>query len=311
MKNIGIKGIGHYLPKTVVTNKDLEEKLDTNDEWIKTRTGIEQRHIADDSETVAFMGGIAAESAIKNAGISADEVDLIIVASVTQEQRFPSVANQIQEKLGINNIPTYDLSAACSGFMYGMIQAYHFLLSDTYKNILVIGSEKLSSITDWNDRSTAVLFGDGAGAVVMGNVGEGKGVLSFEIGSDGSGGKHLYNDPYIIMNGREVFKFAVRQMPNSAEAVVKKAGLTPDDVDFLVPHQANIRIIDAARERLGLPEEKVSTTVKLHGNTSGASIPLALSHEITSGKINEGDIVVLVGFGGGLTWGAICLKWGK
>lgn len=311
MKNIGIIGIGTMLPKKVVSNKELEKIVDTSDEWIVTRTGIESRHIADESENVVSLGSGAALSALENADLRPEDIDMIIVATATQNKRFPSVANQIQAELGIKNIPTFDLAAACSGFIYGIVQAYHYLLADTYKKILVIGTEKLSSITDWSDRTTAVLFGDGAGAVVLGEVSPGRGILSFELGSDGTGGNYLYNDPHIIMNGREVFKFAVRQMPNSAEAVVRKAGLSLEDVGFLVPHQANIRIIDAARERLGLPIDKVSTTIKMHGNTSSASIPLALSHEIASGKIQEGDVVVLVGFGGGLTWGAICLRWGK
>lgn len=310
MKNIGFKGIGSYLPKSILTNFDMEKEMETTDEWIRTRTGIEQRHIASEEETATTMGLEAAKVAIKNANINTEDIDMIIVASVTPTHKFPSIANEIQAELGIANIPTYDLSAACSGFIYGIIQAYHFLLTDAYKNILVVGTEKLSKLIDWNDRSTAVLFGDGAGAAIIGEVANGRGILSFELGSDGRGGKHLYDNPHIVMNGKEVYKFAVKQMPDSSMKVIEKAGLQKEEVDFLVPHQANIRIINAARERLGLPENKVSTTVKFHGNTSSASIPLALDYELKNGNIKDDDIIVLVGFGGGLTWGAVCLKWG-
>lgn len=311
MKDVGILGVGSYLPKNIVTNFDLEQQLDTNDEWIRTRTGIKQRHLANEEETLVKMGSEAAKKALSHANLNPTDIDLIIVASVTQTQRFPSLANKIQEELDLSDIPSFDVSAACSGFIYGMVQAHQFLFSNTYQHVLVIGAERLSDITDWNDRSTAVLFGDGAGAVILGEVSEGKGILSFDLGSNGSGGKHLYGDPLIFMNGREVFKFAVRQMPESSMRVVEKAGLNKEDVDFLIPHQANIRIIDAARERLELPIEKVSTTVQQHGNTSSASIPLALCYEVEQGNIEDGDVLVMVGFGGGLTWGSICLVYGK
>jgi len=311
MKHIGIKGIGTYVPFKIVTNHDLEKKMDTNDEWIRTRTGITQRHFAEGDENVVSMGVKAAQKALDSAGIKAEDLDMILVATATANHRFPSVANQIQRDLGIKGIPTMDLAAACAGFMYGVINAYHFISAGTYKHILVVGTEHLSQLINWEDRTTAVLFGDGAGAAVVSEVSEGKGILSFELGSDGNGGKHLYDNPHIVMNGREVFKFAVRQMPESSMNVIEKAGLQKEDVDFLVPHQANIRIIDAARERLGLPEERVSTTVSRYGNTSAASIPMAIDYELQQGKIKDGDTIVLVGFGGGLTWGAICLVWGK
>ncbi|HET7522363.1 MAG TPA: beta-ketoacyl-ACP synthase 3, partial [Bacillales bacterium] len=201
--------------------------------------------------------------------------------------------------------------AACAGFMYGMVTAKQFIDNGTYQHILVVGAEKLSKIVDWTDRSTAVLFGDGAGAAVLGPVSEGKGILSFELGADGSGGKHLYQDQYIKMNGREVFKFAVRKMGQTAVNVVEKAGLRKEDIDFLVPHQANVRIMEAARERLGLPKEKMAVTVHKYGNTSSASIPIALVEELEEGKVQDGDVVVMIGFGGGLTWGGIVLRWGK
>lgn len=309
--NAGIKGIGRYLPERIVTNQELEQKMDTTDEWIRTRTGIEERRIADDSMKTSDMAYEAARNAIDNAGISPEEIDLILVATVTPDQPFPTVSCILQDRLGAKKAAAMDLSAACAGFMYGMVTAKQFIESGTYKHILVVGVEKLSKITDWNDRNTAVLFGDGAGAVVLGPVSEGRGILSFELGADGTGGKHLYQDEYIIMNGREVFKFAVRQMGESAVNVLEKAGLSKTDVDMLVPHQANIRIMEASRQRLELPEEKMSKTVHKYGNTSAASIPISIVEELEAGKINDDDLIVMVGFGGGLTWGAIALRWGK
>ncbi|WP_170008666.1 beta-ketoacyl-ACP synthase III [Bacillus fonticola] len=310
--NAGIHGVGRYVPEQVLTNYDLEKRMDTSDEWIRTRTGIEERRIAPDDIDTSHMAERAARIALDNAGVSGEDVDLIIVATVTPDQPFPSVSCQLQERLGATKAAAMDLSAACSGFMYGIVTASQFIQTGAYRHILVIGVEKLSKITNWEDRNTAVLFGDGAGAVVMGPVSEGKGILSYDLGSDGSGGKHLYQEGDLLyMNGREVFKFAVRQMGESCVNVIDKAGLTKDDIDFLVPHQANIRIMNAARERLNLSEEKMSKTIKKYGNTSAASIGISLAEEVEAGKIKDGDHIVLVGFGGGLTWGAICLKWGK
>jgi 3-oxoacyl-[acyl-carrier-protein] synthase III len=309
--NAGITGVGRYLPDNIVTNLDLEKRMDTSDEWIRTRTGIEARRIAGDDMDTSDMAYRAAVEAIDNAGITAEDLDLILVATVTPDQPFPTVACMLQDQLGAKKAAAMDLSAACAGFMYGMVTAKQFIEAGTYKNVLIVGVEKLSKITDWQDRNTAVLFGDGAGAVVMGPVGEGKGVLSFELGSDGSGGKYLYQEDYIVMNGREVFKFAVRQMGESSINVLEKAGLSKEDVDFLIPHQANIRIMEAARQRLELPVEKMSKTVHKYGNTSAASIPISLAEELDAGKIKDGDIVVMVGFGGGLTWGAIAMRWGQ
>ncbi|PHA01443.1 3-oxoacyl-ACP synthase [Bacillus pseudomycoides] len=309
--NVGILGIGRYVPEKVVTNHDLEKIMDTSDEWIRTRTGIEERRIADDTIDTSHMAVEAAKKALEHAGMSGEEIDLILVATVTPDRSFPAVACVVQEQIGAKHAAAMDLGAACAGFMYGMITAQQFIQTGTYKNILVIGSDKLSKIVDWNDRNTAVLFGDGAGAVVMGAVSEGKGVLSFELGADGSGGKHLYQDEYVIMNGREVFKFAVRQLGDSCLRVLEKAGLTKEEVDFLVPHQANIRIMESARERLNLPQEKMSTTISKFGNTSASSIPIAMVEELQNGRIQDGDLIILVGFGGGLTWGAVALRWGK
>ncbi|MDM5198612.1 beta-ketoacyl-ACP synthase III [Fictibacillus enclensis] len=309
--NAGIIGLGAYVPEKVLTNFDLEKMVDTSDEWIRTRTGIEERRIAADDVNTSHMSEQAAREALENAGLSAEELDLIIVATVTPDSPFPSVACLIQERLGAVHAVAMDISAACSGFMYGMVMAKQFIESNTYKNVLVVGAEKLSKITDWNDRNTAVLFGDGAGAAVMSRVSEGRGILSFELGSDGRGAKHLYQDKYLHMNGREVFKFAVRQMGESSMNVVEKAGLTKDDVDYLIPHQANIRIMEASRERLELPKEKMAVTVNKYGNTSSASIPMAISDALKNGKIKDDDLLVLVGFGGGLTWGAVALRWGR
>ncbi|WP_163101587.1 beta-ketoacyl-ACP synthase III [Peribacillus alkalitolerans] len=309
--NAGILGVGRCLPERIMTNFDFEKILDTSDEWIRTRTGIEERRIAGDDMNTSDMAYEAALKAIENAGITAEDLDLILVATVTPDQPFPTVSCMIQERLGAKKAAAMDLSAACSGFMYGAVTAAQFIQSGVYKNILVVGVEKLSKITDWNDRNTAVLFGDGAGAVVIGPVSEGKGILSFELGADGSGGKHLYQDKNLHMNGREVFKFAVRQMGESCIEVLNKAGLNKEDVDFLIPHQANVRIMEAARERLELPIEKMSKTIHKYGNNSAASIPIAMVEELEAGKIKDGDLIVMVGFGAGLTWGAIALRWGR
>jgi 3-oxoacyl-[acyl-carrier-protein] synthase III len=279
--NAGLLGVGKYVPSHILTNADLEKRMDTSDEWIRTMTGIEERRIAADDMDTSHMAYNAAVNAIENSGVSPEEIGLILVATVTPDRPFPSVSSMLQEQLG------------------------------TYDYVLVVGVEKLSKITDWDDRNTAVLFGDGAGATVVGKVSEGRGILSFELGADGSGGKHLYQDEKLIMNGREVFKFAVRQMGQSALNVIEKAGLGKDDVDYLIPHQANIRIMEASRERLGLPIEKMSKTIQKYGNTSAASIPISLVDDLAEGKVKDDDVIVFVGFGGGLTWGAICMRWGK
>lgn len=307
----GIIGIGRYLPERIVTNQDLEKMMDTSDEWIRTRTGIEERRIAADDVNTSDMAYAAALKAIESAGITPEEIDLILVATVTPDTPFPSVSCRIQERLGATKAAAMDISAACAGFMYGIVTAKQFIETSVYKNVLVVGVEKLSKITDWNDRNTAVLFGDGAGAAVIGPVSDNRGILSFELGADGTGGKHLYQEEYIIMNGREVFKFAVRQMGESCLNVLEKAGLSKEDVDFLIPHQANIRIMEASRQRLELPVEKMSKTVHKYGNTSAASIPISIVEELEAGKIKDDDVIVMVGFGGGLTWGAIAIRWGK
>ncbi|TQR28901.1 ketoacyl-ACP synthase III [Lysinibacillus sphaericus] len=311
--NAGIIGIGKYVPEKVVTNFDLEKMMDTSDEWIRTRTGIEERHFAADDQETSDLAVAAAKEAIAKAGITAEEIGLILVATVTQDQNFPSVACMVQEQIGAVNAAAMDQAAACAGFIYSLVTAKQFVESNAYKYVLVVGVEKLSKVLDWEDRNTAVLFGDGASAAIVGPVSEGRGILSFELGADGTGGKNLYltQQDTIAMNGREVFKFAVRQMGESAVNVLEKAGLTKDDVDFLVPHQANIRIMESARERLELPPEKMSKTIRKYGNTSAASIGISLVDELEAGKIKDDDLLVLVGFGGGLTWGAVTIRWGK
>lgn len=309
--NAGILGMGRYLPDRVLTNQDLEKMVDTNDEWIRTRTGIEERRIASDDIDTSDMAYFAAQKAIENAGITPEDLDMIIVATVTGDRPFPSVSCYIQERLGAKKAACMDIGAACAGFMYGVVTAKQFVDTGAYQNILVVGVEKLSKITNWEDRNTAVLFGDGAGAAIVGPVSDGRGILAFELGADGVGAKHLYQDEYLIMNGREVFKFAVRQMGESCVNVIEKAGLAKDDIDFLIPHQANIRIMESSRQRIELPEEKMSKTIKKYGNTSSSSIPIALVEELEAGKIKDDDVIVMVGFGGGLTWGAIAIKWGR
>ncbi|MFE4203005.1 beta-ketoacyl-ACP synthase III [Aneurinibacillus aneurinilyticus] len=308
---VGVLGLGVHVPAKIVTNSDLAEMMDTSDEWIRTRTGIEKRHIASKDERTSDMATIAAEKAIKDAGLTVEDIDLILVATATPDYMFPSTACLVQDKLGARNIGAMDISAACSGFIYGMITAKQFIETGAYRHVLVIGAEKFSEIVDWADRNTAVLFGDGAGAVVLGPVSEHKGIRSFELGADGSGGQHLRTDKKVKMNGREVYKFAVRQVPKTILRVIEQANVTIDDIHMIVPHQANIRIIKAAQEKLGIEDQRISVTVDRYSNTSAASIPLSLHHEVTTRRINDGDTLVLAGFGGGLTWASLVIRWGK
>ncbi|SFG35631.1 3-oxoacyl-[acyl-carrier-protein] synthase-3 [Planifilum fulgidum] len=326
MKPVGIIGTGSYLPEKVLTNKDLETMVDTTDEWIVSRTGIRERRIAAEEQASSDLAAEAARRALESAKVTADQLDLIIVATVTPDMMFPATACLLQDRLGAKKAAAFDLSAACSGFLYGIATASQFIQSGMYRYALVVGVDCLSKITNWEDRNTCVLFGDGAGAVVLGPVEEGSGFLSFELGADGSGGdllklpaggsrmpasRHTVDERLhtISMAGREVFKFAVRVMGNAAEEALSKAGMKKEDIDFLVPHQANIRIIDAAVERFGLSEEKVIVNLDRFGNMSSASIPVALDEAVHQGRIKKGDTLVLVGFGGGLTWGAAVLKW--
>lgn len=324
--NVGILGTGSYVPDKVLTNLELEKLVDTSDEWIVSRTGIKERRIASREQASSDLAFIAAQKALEKADISPEELDLIIVATVTPDHSFPSTASILQDKLGARKAGAFDLSAACSGFLYGLATGSQFIKTGVYKYVLVIGVETLSKITDWKDRNTCVLFGDGAGAAVLGPVDEGYGFLSFELGSDGSGGNLLKQQAggsrlpateetviqglhYIQMAGSEVFKFAVKIMEQASIRIIDKAGLKKEDIDFLVPHQANLRIIDYAVKRLNLDNDKVIVNLDRYGNMSSASIPIALDEAIKEKKIKHGDNVILIGFGGGLTWGGTVIKW--
>ncbi|MBD8838073.1 ketoacyl-ACP synthase III [Paenibacillus sp. CFBP 13594] len=326
LRPVGIIGTGKYVPEKILTNSDLEKMVDTNDEWILSRTGIKERHIAAPEQATSDLAYEAAIKALESAGMTGSDLDLIIVATITPDSSFPSTACILQDKLGAKGAAAFDLSAACSGFVYGLASATSFIQSGMYNNALVIGADCLSRITDYTDRNTCVLFGDGAGAVVVGEVPEGRGFKAFDLGAEGAGGSLLQMEGggsrlpataetvenkkhYINMNGREVFKFAVRVMGTATIEVLRKAGMERTDVDLFVPHQANIRIIQSAMQRLELPEEKVVVNVDKYANTSAASIPLALVEAAEEGRMKAGDTVLMVGFGGGLTWGASVLVW--
>ncbi|MGF1678127.1 MAG: beta-ketoacyl-ACP synthase III [Candidatus Methylacidiphilales bacterium] len=320
-----IVGTGKYTPEHILTNADLEKKVDTSDEWIVTRTGIRERRIASERETSSFMGARAAEKALLEAGVSAAEVDLILVATVTPDATFPSTACYIQNEIGAKNAAAMDLQAACSGFLYGLVLASQFLTNGKYKNILVIGTEKLSSIIDWSDRNTCVLFGDGAGAALVQPARDGSKLLSYDLGADGTLHEILYlmnghtrgprdeapleGPHYMMMQGQEVFKKAVNAMYGSAFKVLGEAGLTAADIKCVIPHQANIRIIDAICDRLELPTEKRFINVQRYGNVSAACIPIALDEARSHYDLQPGDKILLVAFGGGLTWAAAVLEW--
>ncbi|WP_068774589.1 beta-ketoacyl-ACP synthase III [Paenibacillus sp. FJAT-26967] len=323
---VGVLGTGKYVPERVLTNKELETMVETNDEWIVTRTGIRERRVAAPDQATSDLALEASRIAIQNAGITADQIDLIIVATISPDMAFPSASCILQDKLGAKNAAAFDLAAACAGFIYGLANAANFIATGTYKYALVVGADTLSRITDYTDRNTCILFGDGAGAVVIGAVPEGRGFRSFELGADGSGGNLLkiagggsrfpasaesidQRLHYIHMAGNEVFKFAVRIMGSAAEDALAKAGLEKDDIDLLIPHQANIRIIQSALNRLGLTEDKCMINLDSYGNMSAASVPVALAEAVEQGRLQEGDTTVLVGFGGGLTWGASVLVW--
>ncbi len=329
MPNAGITGIGSYLPPRVLTNRDLEQVVDTSDEWITTRTGIKERRIALEEQAASDLAVKAAEKALEDAQLDAKQIGLIIVATVTPDMFFPATACLVQDKIGATNAAAFDLEAGCSGFVYALSVATQFINAGVYQNVLVIGAETLSKITDWSDRNTCVLFGDGAGAVVVSNIGdENRGILANYLKADGSGGELLLVPAggsrlpvtkdtvekrlhYINMNGSEVFKFAVKIMGCAAKNVVKLAGLKLSDVDYLIPHQANRRIVDAAIKRLKLSPDRVYMNLDKYGNMSSASIPVALDEAVKKGFIKKGDTVLMVGFGAGLTWGASVLRWIK
>lgn len=325
-KKVGIIGLGKYLPDSILTNADLEKMVDTSDEWIVERTGIKQRRIARDDEATSDMALAAAEKALENAKLKAKDLDLIIVATITPDMFFPSTACILQKRLQVDHIPAFDINVACSGFIYGLVLAGQFIKAGTYKYVLVVGAEKMSSVTDWSDRSTCVLMGDGAGAAILGEVKEG-GILSAYLGADGSKGDLLKMPAggsrmpasiesvqgrlhFVKMQGNELFKHAVKIMADAALKATEPLGLKGDDIDLVIPHQANIRILRAVAKRMGIdPDKKLYLNIEKYGNMSAASSAVALVEAVEEGRIKKGDTILLDAFGAGLTWGAIVIKW--
>ncbi len=318
LRRAGILGVGSFLPPKIVTNDELAARMDTTDDWIVSRTGIRERRVVEPGVLTSDLAVEAAARALDDAGLTAADLDLIVVASSTPDYpgSFPSTASVVQSRLGAKTAAAFDLGAVCSGFAYALHVAAQMVISGANRCVLVIGAETLSRVTDWDDRSTAVLFGDGAGAAVVGEVAEG-GYLGGLLGADGSGGPLLCisrggdTPGKIYQNGKEVYKFAVTMMGEAAVQAVENAGLTLSDVDLLIPHQANIRIIDKAAERMGLPREKVMVNLDKYGNTSAATIPIALDEAVKTGRVQTGSLLVTVGFGAGLTWAANVLRWSK
>ena len=314
-----IIGTGSYLPEKVVTNDDLARMIDTSDDWIRTRTGIQSRHVAADGQLASDLALPAAQRALQSARVDAADIDLIIVATTTPDIIFPSTACILQSKLGVAGCPAFDVQAVCSGFVYALTIADLFIRAGQARTVLVVGTEVYSRILDWSDRGTCVLFGDGAGAVIVASS-ENPGILAAKLHADGShkgmlcvpgsvnGGK-VSGSPFVHMDGAAVFKFAVRVFEDGANEVLQTAGLTVSDLDWFIPHQANIRIMEATARKLGLPMEKVIATVHHHGNTSAASIPLALDEAVKDGRIHPGHTLLLEAVGGGFTWGAVLLRW--
>ena len=324
----GIIGIGCYLPEKKLTNQDLEKMVDTSDAWITERTGIKTRHIAAPDQATSDLAYEAAVRALADADTKPEELDLIIVATESPDYKYPSTACLLQARLGAKNAAGFDLSAGCSGFVYGLGIGSQSIVSGLYKKILLVGAETLSRIINWTDRNTCVLFGDGAGAAVLGRVDDGYGVLSLELGADGTGGEHLIQpaggrrnptthetvDAYgqcVHMDGQDVFKFAARKMPAACKKVLQKAGMTIDDIALLVPHQANLRIIDNAIDRLKINRDRVWINIEKHGNMSAACVPVCLTEAQQAGRLKKGDNVIMVAFGAGLTWAGALLKWAK
>jgi len=325
-RKIKITGTGHYVPDKILTNQDLEKMVDTSDEWIITRTGIKERHIASAEQATSDLAAEAARQALQDAGLKAEDLDLILVATSTPDTIFPSTACRLQHHLQADHVPAFDLSAGCTGFLYGMIVAEGLIFGGTTRRILLVGAELLTKITNWEDRSTCVLFGDGAGAVILEESEDDSGMLSSYWKADGSLGELLIlpgggtkipasHDSvekrlhFLHMKGNEVFKYAVKRMGEAAVEALKRAGLKETDVDFLIPHQANIRIIDATGQRLKLPPEKVYVNIHRYGNISVASIPVAIHELKEAGKLKKGDILVLDAFGAGFTWAAVVYRW--
>lgn len=323
-----ISAISHWVPDKILSNKELEKMVDTTDEWIRTRTGIKERRILEDGKASSDMGAEAAKKLLKDRGIGADEIDVIIVATVTPDMFFPSTANLIQEKIGAKNAFGFDISAACSGFVYALKVASQFIETGKYNKVLVVGADKMSAITNYTDRNTCVLFGDAAGAVLLEPTQEDEiGIIDSMLYSDGAGAEYLHmkaggskfpatletvaNDwHYIYQDGKAVFKLAVQKMADVSEQVLTRNSYSGKDLKLLVPHQANLRIIDAAVKRLGIDYSKVAINIEKYGNTTAATIPLALSEAYQEGKLEKGDLVVLATFGAGFTWGSTLLRWG-
>lgn len=317
-----VTGCGHYLPARVVENAEFEATLDTNDEWIRSRSGIERRHFAAEGETTSSMASAAARKALEDAGRDVSDVDAIVVATSTPDLTFPSAATMVQAELGMTNGFAFDVQAVCAGFVYALANANALIVSGQARNVLVIGAETFSRIMDWTDRSTCVLFGDGAGALLLeAQDGQGtpedRGILATDLNSDGRYRELLYVDGgvstgttgYLRMQGNQVFRHAVEKLAATANTAMDRAGVSAEDVDWIVPHQANIRIIQGTAKKLNLPMERVVVTVQDHGNTSAASIPLALSVGRERGQINRGDLIVTEAIGGGLAWGSVVLRW--
>ena len=318
-----VRGVGHYLPARVMPNSEFEATLDTTDEWIRSRSGIERRHIAADDETTASMATEAARAALADAGLAPDDLDAIVLATSTPDLTFPATATMVQSSLGMTRGFAYDVQAVCAGFIFAVANAQAMILSGQANRVMVIGAETFSRIMDWSDRSTCVLFGDGAGAAIIeSGTGDGttrdRGVLSVDLHSDGRFRDALYVDGgvatnqragHLRMQGKEVFRHAIEKLASTAESALASAGLGADDIDWIVPHQANLRIINGTAHRLGVGMDRVIVTVQDHGNTSAASIPLALSVGRASGRIKVGDLLVLEAIGGGLAWGAVTLRW--
>jgi 3-oxoacyl-[acyl-carrier-protein] synthase-3 len=317
--NVSITGLGAYAPDRVLTNQELSGIVDTSDEWIMERTGIRERRIAAPEQALSDLALPACRQALEHAGVDAAEVDFLVCATVTPDMAFPTSSAILADTLGMPDAAAYDLSAGCTGFMYALAQAYAMIASGLSNTALVVGGDVLSRILDWSDRSTLVLFGDGAGAVVLERVEEG-GFLGFELGADGGGGEFLWlpgsgsrifenSDKYVKMHGREVFKFATRVLVSSAEKVLAECGRSIDEVDVYVPHQANVRIIDHAARKLGIPQDRVVVNVDRYGNTSSGSIPLALADADADGRLQPGSLVLMTGMGAGLTWGSGLIEW--
>ncbi len=325
-RSCSIVGVGSYVPARILTNHELEKMVETSDEWITTRTGIKERRIAADNEFTSDMAAHAAERAMKMAGVTGADIDLVIVATITPDMPFPATACLVQKKIGATRAAAFDLEAACSGFIYGLEVGQQFIMSRTYNTVLVIGAEKISSIVDWKDRNTCVLFGDGAGAAVLQNRENSHGLLTAVMGADGDKAELLFMPGggsrcpatkesvdarlhYLQMDGKQAFKNAVQAMESAANEALKRCELDITKIKCIIPHQANLRIVDAVAERLGAKPEQLFCNLEKYGNTSAASVAIALDEAVSSGKLSRGDLILLVVFGAGLTWGAAVIEW--